>query len=695
MDDLLAEFIAETREMLEALGGELVAWEAMPDDRERLDAIFRFVHTVKGNCGFFDFPRLEALSHAAEDALGEVRAGRRLPDEALVTAVLAIIDRIGALTDAVEAGEEIPAEGDERLIAALAHDPDKAEAAALAKPQPDGDGRSRSSGGANQRSIRLPVELLDRMMSGVSDLVLARNDLARVLRELEADPRLDGPFERMTAILDDVRDAATRMRMQRIEFLFSALPRLVRDLGQELGKQVMVDLEGADVELDREMIESIRDPLTHIIRNAIDHGLETPAQRLEAGKREIGVISVAARQAGNQIYLVVSDDGRGIDADRLIGKAIENGIIDEDDVPGMSWADKYNLIFAPGLSTASKVTSISGRGVGMDVVRSNIEKIGGSIGVASRPGEGATIFMRLPLTLSIIATLTVTSGGQRFAMPRAGVEEVIFGGDPDLGYTELGDGRFIAFRGQRIPCIDLAEVLGQPVELPHTQRTFIVVRYSPTEISGVVVDKVLDHEEAVIKPVAPAITATRLYTGATLLSDGTPVLALDLTSIAIDHKIVTDGRSRAVAINLEQKSEEAACEAARVMLFVDHDGQQRAVEMSWVERIETIDSDIVERHAGASRAVIDGRLRELAGIDDRVADGARMRLLRLRDGSREAFHAVRAIIDVAPLDEPVKEGADEAGTRGYAVVGGRATPLLDAAAVVARYGEPCVEEAGR
>lgn len=690
MDDLLAEFIAETREMLEALGGELVAWEAAPDDRDRLDAIFRFVHTVKGNCGFFDFPRLEALSHAAEDALGEVRAGRRLPDESLVSAVLAIIDRIGALTDAVEAGEEISQEGDGALIAALAHDPDKAEAASLAKPVNESDSKTRNV--TAQRSIRLPVELLDRMMSGVSDLVLARNDLSRVLREVGNDPRMDGPFERMTAILDDVRDAATRMRMQRIEFLFSALPRLVRDLGQELGKQVMVDLEGQDVELDREMIESIRDPLTHILRNAIDHGLETPAERLEAGKREIGVVSISARQAGNQIYLVISDDGRGIDADRLVKKALENGIIEEDEVAGMSLDDKYNLIFAPGLSTAKEVTSISGRGVGMDVVRANIEKIGGTIGVNSVAGEGATIFIRLPLTLSIIATLTVTSAGQRFALPRSGVEEVIHGADPGLGYTELGDGRFIEFRGKRIPCIDLAEVLGQESDLPMEERTFIVVRYSPTELSAVVVDKVLDHEEAVIKPVAPAITATRLYTGATLLSDGTPVLAIDLTSIAIDHEVVTDGRSRAISINVEENEEQETEDVMKVMLFVDHDGQQRAADMDYIERIETIEASIIERHAGASRAVIDGRLRTLGGLDEREIEGDKVRLLRLRDGGREAFFAVRAIIDVAPIEDAIKEGADEPMTQGYAVVSGRATPLLDVPGAIARWGDAVKQE---
>src|SRR4051794_33570697 len=284
MDDLIADFVAECREMLEALGGEIVAWEAQPDDRARLDSIFRFVHTVKGNCGFFDFPRLEALSHAAEDALADVRAGRRHPDGALVSAVLAIIDRIGEMVAAIEAGEEMPAGDDSALIASL--EPG-AEGSAAHVVVAAVEGAKAS---AAPRTIRLSVELLDRVMSTVSDMVLARNELARRLRESETDVPVDGAFERLSAIIAEMRDAITRTRMQRIENLFIALPRMVRDLSAELGKQILVDIEGGDVELDREMIEMIRDPLTHIIRNAVDHGIETPAERLKAGKREIGIL---------------------------------------------------------------------------------------------------------------------------------------------------------------------------------------------------------------------------------------------------------------------------------------------------------------------------------------------------------------------------------------------------------------------
>ncbi|MEC9067464.1 MAG: Hpt domain-containing protein, partial [Pseudomonadota bacterium] len=315
MDDLLADFVAETREMLQAIEGEIVAWEADPADRERLDAIFRFVHTVKGNCGFFDFPRLEKLSHAAESALSEVRAGQRKASSGLVSGVLAVIDRIGDMVEAIDAGEPLPEGGDELLVAALEPNGEEPDSEALRSEGETGQRAARAASGT--RSIRLPVELLDRMMVGVSDMVLARNELARRLREQGADPALEAPFERLSSILDSVREGATRMRMQRLEHLFGTLPRMVRDLSAELGKQVMIDLDGGDVELDREMIESVRDPLTHILRNAIDHGIEPPSERIAAGKREIGTITVSARRTGNRIVVAVSDDGRGIALDRL------------------------------------------------------------------------------------------------------------------------------------------------------------------------------------------------------------------------------------------------------------------------------------------------------------------------------------------------------------------------------------------
>ena len=410
MDDLIADFVSECREMLEALGGEIVAWEASPDDRARLDSIFRFVHTVKGNCGFFDFPRLEALSHAAEDALADCRAGRRTPDHALVSAVLAVIDRIGEMVAAIEAGEEFPAGNDEALIASL-------EPGAEAPALPASADAGLKPATAAPRTIRLSVELLDRVMSGVSDMVLARNELARRLRESEGDVMVDGAFERLSGIIAEMRDAITRTRMQRIENLFVALPRMVRDLAGDLDKQILVDIEGGDVELDREMIEMIRDPLTHIVRNAVDHGIETPAARRKAGKREIGLLSVSARQSGNQILIDIVDDGHGIDGKRLVEKAIASGTLTKEEGAALTPREQLALIFEAGLSTANAVTAISGRGVGMDVVRSNVERIGGIVEVDSAVGRGTRMTLRVPLTLTIIPALTVSIGDQHFAIP--------------------------------------------------------------------------------------------------------------------------------------------------------------------------------------------------------------------------------------------------------------------------------------
>jgi two-component system chemotaxis sensor kinase CheA len=505
MDDLIADFVAECRDMLEALGGEIVAWEAQPDDRARLDNIFRFVHTVKGNCGFFDFPRLEALSHAAEDALADVRAGRRQPDAALVSAVLAIIDRIAEMIAAIEAGEEMPAGDDSALIDALAPGAE-GHVTPLAATVADGQGKATSA----PRTIRLSVELLDRVMSTVSDMVLARNELARRLRESETEVIVDGAFERLSAIIAEMRDAITRTRMQRIENLFVALPRMVRDLSGELGKQVLVDIEGGDVELDREMIEMIRDPLTHIIRNAVDHGIELPADRLKAGKREIGLLCVSARQSGNQILIDIQDDGRGIDGKKLVEKAIANGVIDKAAAAQLSPREQLALIFEAGLSTAKAVTAISGRGVGMDVVRSNVERIGGIVEVDSRPGEGTRMTLRVPLTLTIIPALTVSIGNQHFAIPRSAIEEIVRANGESVTLERLGGAGVATIRGRRVPEVSLAAILGLESHVEDADRRLIVLRRAGGDGYALSVDRIHAHEELVVKPAAHAVMATGL-----------------------------------------------------------------------------------------------------------------------------------------------------------------------------------------
>jgi len=309
-------------------------------------------------------------------------------------------------------GEPLPDGEDGILISGLA------AAAAPATPAAPAATAIAQPSRVLARSIRLPTELLDRMMAGVSDMVLARNELARRLRESSTSASSEVAFERLSQCIAEMREAITRSRMARIDALFSTLPRMARDLAAELGKQISLEIDGGDVELDREMIEMIRDPLSHIVRNSIDHGIEPADVRRAAGKSIVGRLRVSARQSGNQILIEASDDGKGIDIDKLVAKAISAGVVTADQADRMPRSRQLDLIFSPGLSTASAVTDISGRGVGMDVVRANIERIGGTVEIDSRMGLGLKLTMCVPLTLTIIPALTVSSGGHRFAIPR-------------------------------------------------------------------------------------------------------------------------------------------------------------------------------------------------------------------------------------------------------------------------------------
>jgi two-component system chemotaxis sensor kinase CheA len=670
MDDLIADFVAECREMLEALGGEIVAWEAEPDDRARLDSIFRFVHTVKGNCGFFEFPRLEALSHAAEDALADVRAGRRQADAVLVSAVLAVIDRISEMVAAIEAGEDMPAGDDSALIDALAEGAEVA-AAPVAAAFVEAQGRA-----ADPRTIRLSVELLDRVMSTVSDMVLARNELARRLRESSADVPVDGAFERLSSIIAEMRDAITRTRMQRIENLFVGLPRMIRDLSAELGKQVLVDIEGGDVELDREMIEMIRDPLTHIIRNAVDHGIEKPAERLKAGKREIGILSVAARQSGNQILIDIHDDGRGIDGKKLVEKAIANGVIDKSDAAQLSPREQLALIFEAGLSTASEVTAISGRGVGMDVVRSNIERIGGIVEVDSTIGEGTRMTLRVPLTLTIIPALTVSIAGQSFAIPRSAIEEIVRANGEAVTLEHLGGAGVATIRGRRVPEVSLSDILGIPSEVDEKDRNLVVLRPAGGDVYALSVDRIHDHEELVVKPAAPAVMATGLYAGTTLADDGSPILLFDPAGLAEVGGVKLEAQERAARI--AEACGPVASKATGVLLFRGLDGSRRALSLAVVDRIEEVPANAIRQAAGQLRVQLGDSILTLAGVSAADLGEDKVRLFRLNDGAHEIGYAFAEVIDFATVEGEVIHAEHPGEISGVSLINGEPAELVDA-----------------
>ncbi|HWK36176.1 chemotaxis protein CheA [Sphingomonas sp.] len=670
MDDLLQEFIAETRETLEALSGEIVAWEANPSDGARLDAIFRFVHTVKGSCGFLDLPRLARLSHAAEDVLAAVRAGDRVPDRALVNAVLAIVDRIGELVEAIDAGSAIADTGEELLIAALAEG--SAEVAQTAQPAQR----------APSRSVRLNVELLDRMMSGMSDMVLARNELARRLREDNADPAIEAALERLSATVSDMRDTVTRTRMQKIDQLFSPLPRLVRDTAAALGKSVSLNIEGADVELDREMIEVLRDPLVHIIRNAIDHGIETPALRRAAGKRENGRLTVSARQSGNQIIVEIADDGAGIDIDRVIAKLVAGGR-DERELRALSDKARLDLVFAPGLTTKDEVSDVSGRGVGMDVVRTGIEQIGGRVELDSVAGRGLRIAVHVPLTLSIIPTIVVGVGEQLFAIPRQAIEEIVTEYGEAIRVDQVGNSCVVTVRERRLPLIDLGERLGLAGGKPLPSGRMLAIVGLGVGSFALAVDSVLDAEELVIKPAAPAVMASGLYAGQTLPDSGRPMLMIDCAGIAADAGLRFDR-----AIGADEDAGDAVAETPGIpaLLFRDLDDMVRAVPLAVVDRVEQVDADAASFTAGTLRLTIDGQVLPLAALGD-IGGRERLGVLRLRDDSSEIGYAIADALDIVALPERISPPRAPGPIAGVVLVDDEPVELLDAHWLFATHAE--------
>ena len=676
MDDLIQEFIAETRETLDALASELVLWEQNPHDSTRLDSIFRFVHTVKGSCGFLNLPRFERLSHAAEDVLAQVRDGKREASAPLVDAVLGIIDRIGELIVVMETGEPLPDGSDADLIAAVHQSPKPIEVAAPQAATAANDTGPAARRQAAIRSIRVPLVLIDHLMNGVSDMVLARNEVARCLRDDQDGPVLENAFDRLSACIADMRDAIGQTRMQRIDRIFSPLPRLVRDLCADLGKQVDLRTSGSNVELDREMIEMIRDPLTHIIRNSIDHGIESPAARSLAGKPPAGRLSISARQSGNQILIEIADDGRGIDTDKLVARAQAAKVRTASEILGLSERARLELIFAPGLSTADQVTAISGRGVGMDVVRSNIERIGGSIDLENNPGKGLRVILRVPLTLTIIPCLTVRAGGQDFAMPRSAIREILFDNNDQVRIQQVG-GRDLAYiRGECLPHVALETLLGlERTPNPTARhRTIITVNASSELRYALAVEAVIDHEELVVRPGAPVIMADGLYAGTTLPDNGRPMLLLDPLGLA--NRAQLNEYARVGENQHKEETDPTEIDGGSALLFREAAGMLRLMTLAAVERVEDVEAARLALAGGQVRLSIDGESRPVFGLDQPPATG-HAKLLHLSDGKRHVLYAVDEVIDIVRLPAKLDPVGEPGLVGGIALLGDEQIEVID------------------
>ena len=736
MDDLLREFLTETGEHLDTVDVELVRFEQEPDNETVLRNIFRLVHTIKGTCGFLDLPRLEALAHAAETLMGQFRDELPVTGPA-VTLILATIDRIKDILAALERHAAEPAGADLDLIGGLEHlagqpppgptaetdgfpirllnralrpgevslgdlerafreapGPDDPALRASPAPAPasfpiitdlarrdsaDAVAETNETATARVQTIRVNVDMLEHLMTMVSELVLTRNQLLDVARR-DDDSAYKAPLQRLSHVTAELQDGVMKTRMQPIGAAWQKLPRLIRDLSSELGKAIDLTMLGAETELDRQVLEVIKDPLTHMVRNSADHGIESAPERRAAGKPERGHISVSASHEGGTIAITFADDGRGLDFGAIRRKAVERGIAGEAEIERMSDQQVAKFIFHPGFSTANAVTAISGRGVGMDVVQTNIGLIGGSVDIASELGRGTTFTIRIPLTLAIVAALIVGARDQRYAIPQGAVLELIRVGPGSAHAIErLNGAPVLRLRERLLPIVPISRALELRVEAgPSDERGFVVVTEVGRQRFGILVDAVLHTEEIVVKPMSSALRHIPLFSGNTILGDGAVVLIIDPNGIG---RLVGSEPPKD-HIGSDQEAPAGQAQAPTLKLLVFRGGQAlKAVPLSLVTRLEEIEAAMIEWIGGRPLIQYRGRLMPLVPADpeSRIRRDGPQLLVIFSEGERAMGLAVDEIVDIVEDKLDIELSTDRADLVGSAVVRGRATEIIDLA----------------
>jgi two-component system chemotaxis sensor kinase CheA len=583
----------------------------------------------------------------------------------------------------VEAGAAHPAdvgsalqqqlEGDERKLGTILLEEGKAQPAAVNEAlQAQAPKRSVADS-----AIRVDVDLLDNLMNMVGELVLARNQLVRGVMET-GDSGLVRSAQRLGMITSELQEGIMKTRMQPIEHIWSKLPRVIRDLSTSLGKQVELVMEGKETELDRSLLEAVKDPLTHLVRNAVDHGIEEADRRVAAGKSATGTLTLRAYHEGGHVAVEVADDGAGMDVDRIAQKAVEKGLLRPEQIPAMDKREIMAMVFQPGFSTASKVTNVSGRGVGMDVVKTNIERIGGAVSVDSTLGEGTVWRLTIPLTLAIIQALTVDCGDQRYVVSQAAVVELVFIDGHSTKIEYASGAPVYRLRGKLLPLVRLDRTLG--LDVGGDQGVYIMVLQADGRRFGLVVDRVLNTEEVVVKALNSRFKDIGLYSGATILGDGKVGLILDVSSLARRSHLAVDSERE----SLTGTSRAAATGGTGERLLVTAVGERRvAIPLDTVTRLEEFPRDRIE-HAG-SREVVQYRgqilplvrLSHLLGAYSEEPEGDTVPVVVYSEGGRSVALVVDRIVDIAENSTTARRDAEEDGLVGTAVIQQRVTELLD------------------
>mgnify|MGYP000113688842 CR=1 FL=1 len=636
MDDIIRDFISETFENLQELEQVVLTLESEPENMELIRNAFRILHTIKGTCGFLGFYRMQTVAHRAENVLSKMRDGELRVSSLITSSLLVALDTIRQIADGIESKGAEPNGNDHDLLHALdqcltsqivsspineegklseeseeantpAHDPEPEPALKPhqilptlpeEKTAPDIKTNSlskeedRSTAHTNQ-SIRINLEIVDNLMALVGELVLTRNQLFQQKEEMEIPSTQNNVLTRLSHLTTELQQNIMKTRMQPIETAWTKLPRLVRDIARELGKKINVKQIGSDTELDRQVIELIKDPLLHMVRNSADHGIEMPNVRRTCGKNETGTITLKSYHHGGHIVIEITDDGKGIDPEIIRRKAIEKDVISVSEAERMSSEQILQVIFKPGFSTAEQVSNVSGRGVGMDVVRSNIEKLGGTIEMQSIKGEGSSFIMKIPLTLSIISVLLVSVSGQHFAIPQLAITEILsFKKKSSQPIEAIQDKPLLRWRNQLLPLIYLDEILAIHDDVEKSAHNIIVTQIGHQHF-GFIVDSIHDSQEIVVKPLSRKLKKISTFSGSTILGNGEVVLILDPNNFDLQ----LDPTNASPFESKESPNAEKVRESTIILIFKS-DQKTKAVPLALVSRIDEIQAKDIQNIYG-------------------------------------------------------------------------------------------------
>ncbi len=729
MDEIVKEFLVESHEGLDQLDRNLVELEKDPGEKELLATIFRAIHTVKGTSGVLGFPKIESVAHVGENLLSRMRDGKLRLDPEITSGLLAMVDVLRELLRDIDlSGEEgarevqpvverlaellekksaaplaaVPAGKKKRvrkpkaaaaevsgetgdLVPPSAPEIEAAAATALAAGSESGEAKTPQSSANN---LRVDVGLLDKMMNLVGELVLARNQILQFTAS-QQNAALLSTAQRLNLITTELQESVMKTRMQPIGNVWNKLPRLVRDLALSCGKKVRVEMDGAETELDKTIIEAIKDPLTHIVRNAVDHGIELPEERARKRKEEEGRLLLRAFHEGGQVNIEISDDGNGIHLETVREKARQKSLVSAEQAARMTERELLNLIFLPGFSTATQVTNISGRGVGMDVVKTNIEKIGGTVDLQSSEGKGTTLKIKIPLTLAIIPALVATSGGERFAIPQVSLLELVRldGEGTAKGLEYIHGAPVYRLRGNLLPLVYLNRVLGLSEKKAESQAANIVVLQADGHPFGLIVDEINDTEEIVVKPLSNLLKGLSCFAGATIMGDGTVALILDVMGLAQQASVVTELRDRS-AKHAQARRDEGGSDAAAWLLSRIGERGRVAIPLGNVDRLEEFAASAIEHSGGNEVVQYRGAIMPLVRLADllRLAPAEGGTVLPVIVSSR-GDHSVGLVVDqiedVTEQKVAVNRGGDRMYLQGSAVLQQKVTDLLDVDAVIA------------